>query len=446
MVTTRSRSIVLRCCLLLALCISPVLAQEKGQDKKDVVGATAAELASGRDVQAVGAEHAGFIQEAAERGIEIMRNPGSQEDREFYQQAASVDRYTEEHREWLKAQVDRTREIADGSFQSYGKEVGIEEEKSVATGPYFIVFVSQSMGKEGLRQAFAYGAGRADVAYAFVGYGPDQTHMTFFQAIQKIIGDPVEGLDVPSIMLNPPAFTENEISRVPAIVKFDALGTPIAKVEGVANPQWLEDRIERDAEPSYGVVGEVYPILERNLIDAMRERAAAFDYEAESKKAVEQFFQGMETLALPYATETRRREMLAKMVVQNDVVDHEGVIRHRQGDEISMVDEMPMAPVLVIFNANDPYHVEFAKSIIPRYPERNIILMTTDVNRDAGFAGYIRKEAEIGRPVYLLTAEVRSTFRIEKIPTLVTPLEDRFAIVEVPLLQGEEQHGPRSVP
>lgn len=443
MVSVRTRFVTLSAFLFLVLGAAAAVAQDKGRDK---LAESAAELASGRAARAVDAEHARFIQEAAERGIQAMQDPGSEEDRAFYKQQESVDRYTEEHREWLEAQVDRTRGIAERSIEDYGREVGIVEDNKAADGPYFLVFVSQSMGKEGLRQAFAYGAGRSDVAYAFIGYGPDQTHMSFFQAIQQIIGQPVEGMDVPSVMLNPPAFTENGITRVPAIVKFDQLGNPIAKVEGVANPQWLEDRIGRDPEPSYGQVGEVYAIHERNLIDAMKERAAAFDYEAESKKAVGRFFEELATQPLPYATETRRREMLAKMVVQDDIVDHEGVVRHYQGEEISMVDEMPMAPVLVIFNANDPYHVEFAKSVIPRYPDRNVILMTTDVDRDAGFGGYIKREVELGRPVYLLTPEVRTTFRIEKVPTLVTPLEDRFAIVEVPLLQGEEDHGPRSVP
>lgn len=418
-----------------------VVPEAAAQQTKDQAAVAAAELASGRDQTALGQSNMDFIEEAARQGAEIMANPGLEEEAEFFKQQEAVDRYTHEHREWLERQVDRTKQIAQGSIDQYGREQGIQVEQAVPEGPYFIVFVSQSMGAEGLRQAFAYGVGRKDVAFAFIGYRADQTHMSFFSALQKIIGAPGDEEDVPSVMLNPPAFTENSINQVPAIVKFDALGNPIAKVEGVANPQWLDDRIARGLESSYGVVGETHEIVEENLIAVMKQRASEFDHEAESRKAAERYFEELETIGLPYAKETRRREMLAQMVVQEDVVDHEGVVRHRAGEVLSMVDEMPMAPVLVVFNSQDPYHVEFAKSILPRYPDRNVILMTTDVDRASGFTGYIQQEAEIGRPIYLLTREVQSTFRIEAIPTLVTPLEDRFAIVEVPLEQGEVSHG-----
>lgn len=411
------------------------------QQTREQAAAAAAEQASGRDQTELGQSNVEFIEKAARQGAEIMANPGLEEEADFFKQQEAVDRYTQEHRQWLEQQVERTKQIARGAIDQYGREQGIQAEQAVPDGPYFIVFVSQSMGAEGLRQAFAYGIGRKDVAFAFIGYRADQTHMSFFTALQKIIGVPEDEEDVPSVMLNPPAFTENSITRVPAIVKFDPLGNPIAKAEGVANPEWLDDRISRGLESSYGVVGETHDIAEENLIAVMKQRAAEFDHEAESRKAAERYFEEIETIGLPYAKETRRREMLAQMVVQEDVVDHEGVVRHRAGEVLSMVDEMPMAPVLVIFNSQDPYHVEFAKSILPRYPDRNVILMTTDVNRASGFTGYIQQEAEIGRPVYLLTREVQSTFRIEAIPTLVTPLEDRFAIVEVPLEQGEVSHG-----
>lgn len=430
--------------LLVTLALAPAAwaqqANEQAQQQVDT-GASAAEQASGREVTRLGQETMEFIEEAARRGNEIMANPGTQEERAFFQQQEAVDRYTAEHREWLDRQVDRASALARGGVEAYGQEHGLTREKPTADGPYFIVFVSQSMGTAGLRRAFDYGLGRADVAFAFVGYGADQTHMDFFSALQAIIGEPDDPANVPNVTLNPPAFTDNGITRVPSIIKFDPLGNPIAKAEGVANPQWLEDRIARGPAASYGVVGETQPILEQNLVAVMKERAAAFDHEEESRRAASRYFEEIATIELPYAREVRRREMLAQMVVQEDVVDHEGVVRHVAGEVLSMEDEMPTAPVLVIFNGQDPYHVEFAKSILPRYPDRNVILMTTHVDREGGFGGYIQREAEIGRPVYLLTPEVQSTFRIEKIPTLVTPLADRFAIVEVPLEQGEVSHG-----
>jgi hypothetical protein len=174
----------------------------------------------------------------------------------------------------------------------------------------------------------------------------------------------------------------------------------------------------------------------------MKQRASELDLRKEAESAKDRFFREMPTIDLPYASETRVRRIVPQVVANQDVVDHEGRVRYRKGQTVSMAQHLGMAPVLVVFNSQDPYHVAFAKQIIRRTPaNKKVILMTTRVDREGGIPKYARQEVAIGRPVYLLMSDVQQTFGIERVPTVVTPTDKEFVVVEVPLTQGAKGNG-----
>lgn len=410
-----------------------VVAQSKQKASEAEAAAKVAADESGRLRSAERDRQAKFLTQAADDAGRIMKKGLQDKEKAeaFYAQQKRVDDELAKRREWLQQEQARAARIGNTTVEDLAKRDGAEPERK---RPSIVILVSQSMGIDGLKQAIDYGRGRTDVAYAFRGFKPGQDPKSFHQMIVKLVGK--DESRIANVMLDPPIFTANNVTTVPTIVYLDKDEKAVAQARGVVNPEWIKTRVERKERGDLGKFGTTYQIAEVDLIEVMKARAANIDLEKEKKVAAQNYFNTMSVLDLPYARATRKRDILAQMQVKEDVVDGNGVVRHRKGEIISMVEELKSAPVLVVFNSQDAYHVAFAKEIVRRYPDKNVILMTTNVDRQGGFARYIKQEQAIGRAVFLLTAEVKSTFRIEKIPTLVRPMKDRFAVIEVPLTQG----------
>jgi conjugal transfer pilus assembly protein TraW len=410
-----------------------VVAQSRQVEQSVKGAAEAAANQAGTARTAAGDRNAKFMEDASQSATDAI-NDGLKRrgaERGFYEQKERVDQELAAKRAWFEEQQKRAAGISEQSLDEMARKAGVPAEKG---RPSYMVLISQSMGIDGIKAALEFGRGRKDVAYAFRGFKPGQDPKGFYMQLVQLAGKDEDRLA--NIMLDPPAFRDNQVTVVPTILYLDKSERVVAQVRGVANPDWMKRQIEGGAKGDLGKVGTTYAIAEEDLIEVMKAKVASINLEEQKRQAAQNYFNEMSVIGLPYAETIRRRELLAQMVVKSDVVDPDGVVRYHAGQVVSMRDEMPNAPVLVIFNSQDPYHVAFAKSIVARYPTKNVILMTTAVDRTGGFSNYIKQERAIGRPVYLLTAEVKSTFGIEKIPTLVKPLDDRFAIVEVPLKQG----------
>lgn len=436
---------VMRSCLVgllsgLMLAAAAHVAHGQSKSPSDEATKAAQEVLGSQTVASE--EHARFLREAAASAQKVLDNPTAVVgERDIFLQQERVEQQSKEHEDWFREQVRKAGETTESSLAEFSKQQNLQVKKPT-NGPQYLVFVSQSMGDAGLKNAFAFGRERLDVVYVFRGFAPGQDLGGLHQKIAELLER--DKAKVVNIQLNPPAFIEHGITSVPSIVKLDENGKLIAKVSGVANPDWLEERIVGGDKGDLGKYGLPAGIIELDLVEEMKSRIASLNFDDEQEKAKARFFEEMEVIGLPYAKEKRRRDIFPNMTVMEDVFDHEGKIRYRKGEVISMKEHLPMAPVLVVFNSQDIYHVEFAKNIAARFPNKNVILMTTEVDRAGGFASYLQQEREIGRPVYLLTPDVKSTFGIEKVPTLVQPLSDRFAIVEVPLLQGVSEHAGNS--
>lgn len=374
-----------------------------------------------------------FLAEQSQRAARIRDANLANADKAFYEQADAVKRQQEGNGAWAREQMARAQAIGNASIDEAARA---QEKADGPKRPKYIVFVSQSMGLNTLKTVFAYGRGRTDMFFAFRGFLPKQDPKQFVDLMRTLQAgrDPSQ---MTSVSLDTPAFKKYDITRVPAIVKLDEDENLIAKVTGLVNYQWLKEQVDEGRKGDLGIKGAVFPITEVDLIEQMKAKAAAYDYKSAAEGARKRFFEGLKTLDLPYATQQRVRKVFPLMTVNDDVVDSEGNVRYRKGERIDMTDQLKRAPMLIVFNSQDPYHVEFAKSMAKRAPKgRKVILLTTRVDRDGGIPKYASQEFAIGRPVYLLMDDVKNTFGIERVPTVVTPNEKEFVVVEVPLTQG----------
>lgn len=421
---------------VIALGVSGVLwAQSKEPSKDPAEAAETVLKASGANHDQAKNHQAFHEQTAKNAAVIIHKAEQDVEGQKYLLQQHRVDEHMQIHGDWARQQLERAGVIVDGVMKSAGQYSPTQQEfpeEQIRRSDY-VVYVSQSMGTEGLKQIFEYGRGRPDVVYVFRGFRPGQTMDEFIQYIQQFQGKTES--EIVNISLDPPSFQDNSIEVVPAIVHYDASEKVTAKVTGLANYQWLKDRVERGERGDMGRRGEgAYQIVEEDLVEVMKQRAAQMDLSSEAEKAFNNYFQSLAFAELPYADEQRIRKVAPILQVGQDVVDHQGIIRYRKGEIVDMQDELVNAPVLIIFNSQDEAHREFAKIMGDRAdPQRQVIYMTTHVDRDGGIPGYVQQEYEFGRPIFLLMDDVKNTFGIERIPTVVTPTDKEFVVVEVPL-------------
>lgn len=380
-----------------------------------------------------------FLTEQALRAEAIRKQAeGRTDEAAFYAQEAEVAKQRKAQAQWVQDQHRRAQGIADAAIESGEQMAGMGPDKKPKR-PQYLVFLSQSMGATAIKQALEYGRGRPEIGYVFRGFLPGQSPMQFYGALAKFQGKAPGEISL--VMLDPPAFRNFSVAQVPAIVSLDENEKLVAKVTGLVNPGWLGEQVASGRRGDLGTQGQVYRIGETDLLEAMKAKAASLDLRQEAEDAKKRFFQELATIDLPYAREKRVRTVVPQLVVKQDVVDHTGRVRFRAGDKVSMQEHLRNAPVLVIFNSQDPYHVAFAKNIIAKSGNKKVILMTTRIDRKGGIPNYARQEAAIGRPVYLLMDDVKRTFGIENIPTVVTPTDKEFVVVEVPLAQGVSGNG-----
>jgi len=426
---------ILSCMLVAGVAVAQQQKVEIVRTKKpasstaDDVAKTARDVSNGQQSQ-----EKGFLEAQSIRAAEIARK--ARDDKagiQALQQVEKVEAESKKHESWARDQFERAQGIATGTIDAADADFNGGKEKPPR--PKYLVFVSQSMGNAALKAAFDIGRGNPDVLYVFRGFLPNQTPLQFQAAMVKFQKKSED--QIVQIGLDPPSFTNFNINSVPAIAVLDAQEKLVAKVSGLANFKWLKEKVEDGQKGDLGNRGNTYAIAEPNLIDQMKAKAAAVDYKKLAEEAKSRFFREMPTIDLPYATDQRVRKVFPVLEVKSDIRDKDGVVQHRAGERIDMKAQLVTAPMLVIFNSQDKYHVEFAKEMAKRAPpNRKVIFMTTRVDRDAGISGYASQEYAIGRPVFLLMQDVKSTFGIERVPTVVTPTENEFLVVEVPLTQG----------
>lgn len=386
-----------------------------------------------------------FLTEQAKRAAQI-RTDALQGNADFYTQDKRVAKQREEQATWLQQQQLRTQRIAEQSEGALPQWAGQEEDEAQKSKrPQYIVFVSQSMGEAGLKAAFEYGRGHPEIGYAFRGFNPGQSPVQFQGAMVKFEKRDPDQMVL--IMLDPPSFTKFNVTSVPAIVRLDDQENMVAKVTGLINPQWLGDQVDAGRKGDLGNLGNTYAISELDLIAQMQKKAESLNLQPQIDAAKQRYFQQLQTIDLPYAQEQRVRKLTPVLTVQQDVVDQNGTTQWHKGQKVSLQDHLAATPVMVVFNSQDPIHVQFVKEMIKRTPAtKKIVLMTTRIDRDGGLRAYIHTEYGIGRPVYLLTPDVQKTFGVERIPTVITPTAKEFVVVEVPLTQGVSGYGKASHP
>lgn len=295
--------------------------------------------------------------------------------------------------------------------------------------------ISWSMGDAAVRQALEYGLKYRDsMVLSLRGPRPGEKLEPLIFAIVKLMGEVKEGSVVPNIEINPPSFTDNNVTVAPTLVVMDEQGQPIAKVAGVMNPEWIESEIEAGRRGDLGKHGQTSAIGEIDMMQAMIEKAKATDTKAMAERAKARIWQNLPMLPLPKTTELRVRELDPGFYVTEDIPLPDGTFLARKGDYVNPLDDELMAfdDVIVIVDANDPEQVDFAAAVNAAYRSTGVITMLSDLDRNNGWDVFGRLTQRFKDQPFLLTSDVKERFRVERVPTVITVVDKKILVQEIP--------------
>lgn len=285
------------------------------------------------------------------------------------------------------------------------------------SGNEIVLFVSWSMGDAALAESLAT-ASATGMTVLFRGIPDGDNFPKAFLRIHQL----VPGVDpVPNVLIDPPKWAEWGIDTVPTMV-LTHNGTPIARVRGLTDPAWLQQEVSAGRKGDLGTRGPTAVPSERDLMAVLQEKAAGIDWESKRESAIQSYWDRAELQVLPHVTRPEDRRITLASRVTKDIVTPEGVVIARAGDIIDPLRARPFTQRLVIFDATDKDQMAFAAA--QARDHRNTVLMTTDLDRSAGWDGMREINAQLGSSVYLLTPDIRDRYRIRSVPSVVYQSEE----------------------
>ena len=93
---------------------------------------------------------------------------------------------------------------------------------------------------------------------------------------------------------------------------------------------------------------------------------------------------------------------------------------------------MAFDDVIVIVDANDPEQVDFAAAVNAAYRSTGVITMLSDLDREDGWGVMGRLTHRFKDQPFLLTSDVKERFRVERVPTVITVVDKKILVQEIP--------------
>nr|WP_312130914.1 TrbC family F-type conjugative pilus assembly protein [Stenotrophomonas pavanii] len=376
--------------------------------------------------------------------VDVLRNSSAiLGDMSDIRDQAKVDAIAAEQETYFKGLLQAATSYSEDAMSAAAAHYGLKPEKKQQgisvkdgdAGVRYRLFVSMEMGEAALTQAMQYGINYDhSMVLSLRGPLPGEKLDPMVFRLMNMIGGVKEGMKIPNIEINPPAFTDSGVTTVPTLVVLDEEGKVIAKASGVMDPSWIEGQIRAGNTGDLGVHGATTNIAEIDMLEAIMEKAKAADPKAMAEKARKDMWKKIPLFPLPAATEKRVREMDAGFTVTQDIPLPDGTFLARKGDYFNPLDnpELDFHEVIVVIDATKQDQVKFALALNRVLKDRGMILLLSDIDREKAWPTFAVLTQRLGHQPFLLTIDVKERFRIEKVPTVITVVDKKIEIQELP--------------
>lgn len=313
-----------------------------------------------------------------------------------------------------------------------------QAEKGIYTAHTVLVFASYSLGEQGLDDVLSAAASNTDAVVVFRGIPEGMSLGEGVKAIQDLAAakDPV-----PNIIINPTMFKTHNVQAVPTIVMLEEESFPeaepkvLARVEGLSNPAWLVREVEHGASGDQGVRGPVAEIAEPDLIEVMKARVAQIDWNKKKEQAKARFWTKQRFYKLPRAPRGRTRAIDPSIYITEDIRAPDGTLIAAQGSVINPLEIRGFTQAAVIFDPLDKKQMELLASELPAIQKepgvQRITYIATRFERDSGWESYKQVTDTFDAPVYLLTPDLISRFKLAYTPSVITSRSNQFIVREL---------------
>lgn len=294
-----------------------------------------------------------------------------------------------------------------------------------------IFFVSFSLGHDDLMDVLDTAASTPDSLVVFRGIRDEKNFAKSVTEIQQLAA---KMNPMPNIALDPTLFRDYRVSKVPTIISFDKdMTQEVARVSGVIDPSWLAAKIKAGKTGDLGVRGDVEEILERDLIDVMKEKIAAINWDQKKEDAKNNYWNKQQFIELPAATKPRTRAIDPSVTITQDINDADGKTIIPAGTTMNPLRIKKFQQAVVVFDPLDKEQVKLVDLKLAELKKKyaRVTLIVTHFDRQDGWKSYESITDHFDAPVFKLTPDVHSTFQLEFTPSIITANDDHFIIEEL---------------
>ena len=288
------------------------------------------------------------------------------------------------------------------------------------------VFVSQRLPLSEVQAVAAMVHGRSDATLVVRGMLRGQKLPGFQGWILKLM-PPDEG--ALNLTMDPERFSEMGSLEVPAIARYDG-DELLAWASGTTSIAWIEEQVAAGRRGNLGPMGATVAAAEEDMIEVLKQRAAAFDWERSAAGAVDRFWARKSSNGLPRTVEARERYLDPSVEIQQTITTPDGSVIARAGDRINPLELMPFDQVLAFFDPADAAQVRWLTELVAQEAGHRVVAMASQLGSVDGLEGLGRLSDQVGTPIFELRDDVRERFHVRSVPTVVRAEGTNFLISE----------------
>ncbi len=178
-------------------------------------------------------------------------------------------------------------------------------------------------------------------------------------------------------------------------------------------------------EASVPILGETYPIVEKDAISEIEDRSKQLDWETIEHSVDPRKSQAFHSVSLPSAKKDRSYEIDMSYTLQMDIPDGKGGVIYPKGYRFNPLAYMTLPYRIAVIDGSDA-DIAWARA----HGDDNVMWLT------AGGDPY-ELSKKLGVPVYLYTDDVAKRLQVRAVPAMVAQKGQRMFVKETPVnVQG----------
>ena len=329
--------------------------------------------------------------------------------------------------------LDLARELAGSQIEALertGQIPGDRPEDARWKKPRFRLFITQAMPDAEVKALVDLAKEDPGLVLVLRGLKPDQNITDVYAWIGKMLKPLRVDAPMPAMTIDPAPFAELGVDQAPVLAEYDEEGKLLSFALGMTSRHWLAEQTEKGRRGNLGAYGPTVPVAEVDLIEVIKAKAEAYDWAAAAEGALDRFWARTPAHDLRRVQSERVRMLDPTFEVTQSIVAPDGTVIAAAGDRVNPLDAIPVMSTLLFFDPADADQVAWARRNVQKYRNGPLTVMASQLRSLDGLDGLGELSMHIGARVFSLPDDVRRTFHIDRVPTVVTAKGNVFHIHE----------------